>query len=168
MDSPEPPTDPALAGSASPAERLVPLAVACVFIALGVWRATAVGDADATGIVEEPLGGAGTAVFLAGLFIGIPAVVAGVVDGLIDRVRRGGTRIVLRIVVVGGFGLWAGLWVWALADIDCDGSCTEAEPDIVVAAAVTAFALLLVEAAIGWLVGRRARVRRSEDAATTS
>jgi hypothetical protein len=148
-------------------ERVLPLAIAGVAIALGTWRATMVGDPGNSGIVEESLGGAGTAVFLAALFIGIPALVAGVLDGLIDRVRRGGARTVLRTVVVGGFGLWAGLWVWALGDIDCDGSCTDAEPDIVAAAALTAFALLVVEAAIGWLVGRRARARRAAAAAPT-
>ena len=143
------------------AERLVPLGVACVFLALGIWGAANVGDADASNIVEEPLGGAGTAVLLAALFIGIPAVVVGVVDGLLDRFRSRPVRFTLRVVVVGGFGLWAGLWVWALADIDCDGTCTAAEPSIVVAASATACALLAVEVALGWLVGRNARARRA-------
>lgn len=140
-------------------ERAVPVVVALLGIAWGTARALDVGFPDASGIVEEPLGGAGTAALLAALLIGIPALVVGVADGLTVRLRRPGWRVALRVLLVGGLGLWAGLWVWGLADIDCDGTCLDLDRDIVWAALATALVALAVEVGIASLVDRAARRR---------
>ena len=147
-------------------ERIVPIVVALLGLAWGTMRALGVGYPDASGIVEEPLGGAGTAALLAMFFIGVPSVAVGVVDGLTVRVRRRATRVGTRIVLVGGFGVWSGLWIWGFTDIDCDGTCLDADTGIVVTTLLAAVVFLAVEIGIATVVGRAARRRDAARAGT--
>lgn len=140
-------------------ERVVPVVAALVAIAWGTVQALGVGYPDASGIVEEPLGGTGTAALLAVFFIGVPSVAVGVVDGLTVRVRRRATRVGARLLLVGGFGLWCGLWIWAFTDIDCDGTCLDADSGIALTTLLTALVFLAVEVGIATLVGSAARKR---------
>lgn len=138
-------------------ERALPLVVAAVGLAWGAVSAAGVGDAANTGIVEDGLGGAGTAAILVAVFVGPVAVVVGLLDGLVRRLRSRAGRIVLRTLLVGGLGFWAGLWVWAVSDLECDGTCLEADGGLVVAALAVAVAAVLVEQLVAALVGRRVR-----------
>jgi len=142
-------------------ERIVPVAVALAGIAWGTIKALGVGYPDASGIVEDSLGGAGTAALLAVFFIGVPSVAVGVVDGLTVRMRRRVTRVIARVVLVGGFGLWCGLWIWGFTDIDCDGTCLDADTGIAFTTLLAAVVFLAVEVGIATLVGRAARRRQT-------
>ena len=97
----------------------------------GTVMGLAVGDAGASGIVEESLGGAGTALVLALFFIGVPAMVVGFLDGLTARITRTAVRLAVRVLLLAGLGLWAGLWIYAFADIDCDGTCIDPDRGII-------------------------------------
>lgn len=141
-------------------DHLIALAVALVGIAWGTLRALGVGDADASGIVEESLGGAGTGLVLAVFFVSIPALVVGALDGLTARMRRPALRLATRIVLVGGLGFWAGLWIYGFADIDCDGTCLHPDRPLVWTTLVASLVFLAVEWAVATVVGRRARHRR--------
>lgn len=148
-------------------DRVIALAVAGLGLLWGTLAALGVGDPDASGIVEESLGGPGTAVVLGLFFIGVPAVAVGVVDGLTVRIRGRALRLGAQVLLVGGFGFWAGLWIYGFTDIDCDGTCIAPDRSIVWATLTVAFAFLAVEVAIATAVRRRARTRRHRPVAPT-
>ena len=131
---------------------LPPLAVA-VAVGLGV------GDPHASGIVEESLGGPGSAVAVVAVLAGLPTVVVGLVVGLMGRIRSAGLRVALRLVATFAAGCWCALWVWAVAEMSCDGSCIVTDRGAVWAATVTSSVALLLAAALaagtdGWLARR--------------
>lgn len=130
----------------------------------GTVRGLGVGDAGASGIVEESLGGAGAALVLALFFIGVPALVVGTLDGLTVRIARTGARVVVRVLLLAGLGFWAGLWIYGFADIDCDGTCLAPDRAIVWTALAVTVVALVAEQAIAGLVGRRASRRAAEGA----
>jgi hypothetical protein len=145
-----------------PWERAIPVAVALVGLAWGTIQAFGVGDPDATGIVEDGLGGPGTGAVLMAFFVGIPALIVGAFDGLAARLRRRGVRLLVRILLVGGLGFWAGLWVWGFTDIDCDGSCIDPQEGLIWAALAVAVGCLVLEWVLATLVARLTMRRRAE------
>ena len=140
-----------------PWPRMLPLAVAGLGLLWGTAKALGVGDGDASGIVEESLGGPATGLVLALFFIGAPALVVGLLDGLAVRIGPPARRLAVRVLLVGGFGFWAGLWIYGFADIDCDGTCTEPDRGLVWATFAAAVVFLAVEVGLAALVARRAR-----------
>jgi len=140
---------------------LIALAVGLIGVAWGVAGALGVGDADATGIVEDGLGGAGTGLVLALFFIGVPALVVGTLDGLTARLTRPVARLALRVLLVGGLGFWAGLWIFAFSDIDCDGTCIDPDRGLVWTTLAVTVVALAVEQVITGLVSRRDTRRRA-------
>lgn len=126
--------------------------------------ALGVGDAGSSGIVEESLGGPATGIVLGLFFIGVPALAVGVLDGLTVRIRRTALRVATRILLLGGFGFWAGMWIYAFSDIDCDGTCLEPDRGLVWASVALAVVALVAEAGMAALVGRRARRRLPAEA----
>ena len=150
-------------------DHLIALAVALIGVAWGVASALGVGDDDASGIVEDGLGGAGTGLVLALFFIGVPALVVGTLDGLTARLARPVARLALRVLLVGGLGFWAGLWIFAFSDIDCDGTCIDPDRGLVWTTLAVTVASFALEWLVAWAVGGRAQ-RRGNDrhAAETS
>lgn len=142
-----------------PRERWTALGVALLGLLWGTAKALGVGDADASGIVEESLGGAAIGLVLAAFFIGIPALVVGALDGLTVRIGRPVLRLVVRVLLVGGFGFWAGFWIYGFADIDCDGTCLEPDRGLVWTTVASAVVLLALEVGVARLVERAARRR---------
>lgn len=130
----------------------------------GTVMGLAVGDAGASGIVEESLGGAGTALVLALFFIGVPAMVVGFLDGLTARITRTAVRLAVRVLLLAGLGLWAGLWIYAFADIDCDGTCIDPDRGIIWVTLAVTVVFLVIEQVLAGFVGRRAARRSTERA----
>lgn len=140
--------------------------MAALGLAWGTAAALRVGYPDASGIVEESLGGSGTRIVLLAILAGIPAVVVGLLDGLTALMADRTPRAVLRVAAPSVVGLWAGLWIYGFAAIDCDGSCRRADAGPVLATLAAAVVVVLVEwgvaTAVGVPVARRA-ARRAAD-----
>ena len=130
----------------------------------GTAMALGVGDAGASGIVEESLGGPGTALVLALFFIGVPAMVVGFLDGLTARFTRTAVRLAVRVLLLAGLGLWAGLWIYAFADIDCDGTCIDPDRSVIWVTLAVTVVFLVIEQVLAGFVGRRAARRSTERA----
>ena len=132
---------------------LVPIALACA-AGLGV------GDPQASGIVEESLGGPGPAVVLVAVLAGLPTLVVGLVVGLSGGLRSTGLRTTLRLVAAVGAGCWCGVWVWAVAELSCDGSCVVTDRGAVWSATATTLAAVVLAAVLSaWTSGWSARRR---------
>ncbi|HUF84379.1 MAG TPA: hypothetical protein VMQ81_07295 [Acidimicrobiia bacterium] len=105
-------------------------------------------DDENSGIIEDGLGGAGDAFVIGLLWIVIPAVVVGVLDGLLSG-RSAVPARTFRALVVIVLVLWAGLWVITATVMECDGTCIDVPTGTLFAA--------LVAAEIGvvgsWLLG---------------
>lgn len=139
------------------------LAVGCAF-GLGV------GDPDASGIVEESLGGAGSAAVVMAILVGVPSLVAGAVIGVVGGSTSRGVRAGVRWTSGIALGVWTGLLVYVVGALSCDGSCIHADRGAVLAAAGVGLAALVAAAGLaavvdGW-VGRRRAAAVAPGAAT--
>jgi len=149
-----------------PRTRIAGTVVAALGLAWGTAAALRVGYPDASGIVEEGLGGAGTRIALLAILAGIPAVVVGLLDGLTALMADRTPRAVLRVAAPSVVGLWAGLWIYGFATIECDGTCRSADAGPVLATLAAAVVVVLVEWGVATVVGvpvaRRAAHRAAE------
>lgn len=107
------------------------------------------GDPQASGIVEDGLGGPGDAFLIGLLVIAIPAVVVAVADGRLAR-RRTTARAAARALLVLALAFAGGMLVITAAAMDCDGTCIDPPTGVILAS--------LAAAEIGvlgsWVVGR--------------
>lgn len=143
----------------APVARWIGLAVAGLVLVIATLAALGIGYPDGTGIVEEGTTTAGERVLILAFLAGIPAVVVGVVDGLLALVPQAGPRGAGRVVLIAVLGGWAALLVYAFASLACDGSCLEVERGPVVASALAAAGVLAVEVGVAALVGGIVRRR---------
>lgn len=135
-------------------EIVAPLPLGLAGLAYGVWQAWGVGDPKASGIVEESLGGPGTAAILMVIFVLSAALGVGVLAGWAVRIRGTALRIFVRCALMVALGLWAGLLVYAMSAMSCDGSCIEADDGVIVASTVVGGVSLLAELALAAVTGR--------------
>jgi hypothetical protein len=105
-------------------------------------------DPDNSGIIEEGLGGAGDAFLIGLIWVSVPALAIGIVDGLLSG-RSALPARTFRALVVIVLALWAGLWVITATVMECDGTCIDVPTGVLFAA------LAAVEAGVtgSWLLG---------------
>jgi hypothetical protein len=119
---------------------------------------TSSADADNSGIVEESIGGVGSAFVVVLTILAVPALVVAVVEGLLSR-HPGRGRAIVRGTAFVLLAMFGGVFVAVAPEIECDGTCTDF-PVAVWLAALGAAELALIAA---WLVGRAiARLGRAE------
>jgi hypothetical protein len=105
-------------------------------------------DPDNSGIIEESLGGADDAFVIGLIWVVVPAVVIGAIEGLLSG-RSALPARTFRAVLVVVLALWAGLWVITATVMECDGTCIDV-PTGVLFAALAAAEIGVVGA---WLLG---------------
>jgi hypothetical protein len=108
-------------------------------------------SSENSGIVEESVGGAGDAFVVAIVILGVPAIVVGVVQGLLAR-RGTTTRRVLHLGIGVLLAAFAGVMVAALTEAECDGTCTDVPLGVLFASLAAAELALVVSWAIGMLL----------------
>ena len=114
-------------------------------------------SSDNSGIVEESVGGAGSAFVIAIAILAIPAVVVGVVQGLLAR-RVTAVRRIVHVTIGVLLAAFAGVMVAALTEQECDGTCIDVPLGVLFASLVAAELALVGSWSVGKLsatVGRR-------------
>ena len=106
------------------------------------------GDGANTGIIEESLGTPGSVFLVVLLVLAVPALVVGIVDGLLARRQGGMVRRVIRAIVIVAFGAFAALLVNVAAEGSCDGSCIDPPRGEILAGFAAATTALVLE----WLL----------------
>ncbi|MCJ7436141.1 MAG: hypothetical protein MUP97_00030 [Acidimicrobiia bacterium] len=103
------------------------------------------GDRANTGIVEESLGTPGSVFVVVLLLLAVPALVVGIVDGVLARRRGGMVRRLIRAILIVAFGALAALFVTVAAEGSCDGSCIDPPRGEILAGFGAAETALVVE-----------------------
>ncbi len=130
---------------ASRVERLLPpLAAVAVVLAGAVWANARVGYPEASGIVEESIGGPLVAGIVAAIAGAPVALGGGLFDGLVGAVRSTAVRRTVRTVAYLVLGAWCALTVALVVEIDCDGTCAGADDSVTRGAALAGVALVVV------------------------
>lgn len=101
------------------------LGAEALVIAATVVALLTTGDRANTGIIEESLGTPGNVFLVVLVLVAVPALVVGIVDGVLARRQSGMVRRLIRAIVIVAFGAWAALFVIVAAEGSCDGSCID-------------------------------------------